>query len=195
MSAVAATLLIGAGTYAYFSDIGTSSANIFTAGTLNLQLDDNNETSPVENVSVSFGAGTLSPGNSVGGFVSFHNGGSVDIAEIKMGANQTANNNLGSGDLADVLDLTVKTADNSTCTTGDVDHTSTIAAAIGNFSGPLTLTELNNTDYDSLPGVVVGADKYLCITFTMQTDAGDVYQGDSITEDFVFEAHQHASQI
>jgi len=43
LSAVAATLLIGAGTYAYFSDIATSSSNAFSSGVLNLQLDDISE--------------------------------------------------------------------------------------------------------------------------------------------------------
>ncbi|MFZ3063276.1 MAG: TasA family protein, partial [Actinomycetota bacterium] len=37
-----AAMLIGLGTFAYFSDTGTSNANTFTAGTLNLVLNDSN---------------------------------------------------------------------------------------------------------------------------------------------------------
>ncbi|OGC97994.1 hypothetical protein A2701_03005, partial [Candidatus Amesbacteria bacterium RIFCSPHIGHO2_01_FULL_47_34] len=196
LSAVAATLLIGAGTYAYFSDIATSSSNAFSSGVLNLQLDDISE-GISENVSASFGAGTLSPGNSVNGFVSLHNGGTVDIAEVKMAANQTSNANGGDGsDIASVLDLTVLSGDDNTCTTSQFDHTISIAGSVGDDVLPVTLAELNAEDFDSLSiPLTAGSTKYLCVTFTMKTGAGDEYQGDSILEDFVFTAHQHASQI
>lgn len=48
--------LIGGGTYAYFSDVETATNNNFTAGTLNLQVGDNDPCT--ENVSI----GDLAPG-------------------------------------------------------------------------------------------------------------------------------------
>ena len=37
------SMLLGAGTVAYFSDVETSSGNTFTAGTLDLQIRNGNE--------------------------------------------------------------------------------------------------------------------------------------------------------
>lgn len=198
LSILASLAIMGGATFAFFSDSGTSSGNVFAAGNLNLQLDDTNET-VTENVTASFGTGVtpLSPGGSVTGYVSFHNAGNIDIAEIKIGSNLDVNGGgVDGSNLADVLNLTVLTGDDTACSTGQVDQTSTINALIGGGGGNpvLTLTELNNNDYDSLPGVSVGPDKFVCVTFTMDSTAGNQYQGDSITETFTFEAHQNASQ-
>ena len=188
-------VMVGAVTYAYFSDNGTSSGNVFATGTLNLQLDDSDEgtPTPVENVSASFNGTQMAPGTSTTGFISLHNGGSIDFAEILLGADQTANNS-GDSNLADVLNLTVLTGDDSSCASSQMNHTITIDDQIGGGNLPLTLTELNNTNYDSLPGLNAGLTKYLCVTFTMDTGASNAYQGDSITESFIFDAHQNVSQ-
>jgi spore coat-associated protein N len=60
---VAATILIGA-TFAFFSNSGTSSDNIFSAGTLDLKLTDSNEIAQ-DNVTASFGGSNLAPGDCV----------------------------------------------------------------------------------------------------------------------------------
>src|SRR4030042_6608796 len=59
--AAAGALIIGA-TFAYFSDVGTSSGNTFGAGTLDLQLDDSDETSFVDNVTATFNVTDMAPG-------------------------------------------------------------------------------------------------------------------------------------
>ena len=193
ISILSALAVMGGATFAFFSSQGTSTNNVFAAGTLGLKVDDNDEAAATT-ISASFGSGALAPGASSSGFVSLHNSGTLSIAEVALGANETSNNNSGTSDLADVLNMTVKTGDDNTCVSGMVDQTSAINAQIGPGSPNLTLAELNTTDYDSLPGVSVGPDKYVCMTFTMDPSAGDVYQNNSITEDFVFTGHQDVSQ-
>jgi predicted ribosomally synthesized peptide with SipW-like signal peptide len=51
--------LVGAATWAYFSDVETSSNNTFTAGTLDLTVDGANDPLPVK-----FQLGPLAPGES-----------------------------------------------------------------------------------------------------------------------------------
>lgn len=191
MSILTSLALMGGATFAFFSDVGSSTGNIFGAGSLNLQLDDNNETF-TDNVSLSIIATNLMPGSSFTDSISLHNEGSLPIAEVEFGANQTDNVNGGDGsDLADVLELTVRTGADSVCT-DSTDHTPAIAAAIGDTAMPLILSELVGTDYDALPGL--GSDYFLCLTATMQLSAGNQYQGDTKTVDFVFTANQDVSQ-
>ncbi|MEK7556713.1 MAG: TasA family protein [Patescibacteria group bacterium] len=192
MSIFASLALVTGATFAFFSDVGTSNDNVFAAGDLTLQLDDDNEPTFATNddtVTASFGASDMAPGDSVTDFVSLHNGGSIDIAEIELGANKTA----GDDALADELHLTVLTGADSACT-GGTDHTSAINTQIGGGVGPLTLAELIAADYDALPGLAVGADSFMCLTTEFDATAGDALQGTSITVDVVFTAHQDASQ-
>jgi len=53
--------LVGGITYAYFNDTGTSTNNVFSTGTLDLVLSDNNETD-IDSVTASFGGTNLAPG-------------------------------------------------------------------------------------------------------------------------------------
>lgn len=192
MSILSALVLMGGAAFAFFSNSGTSSDNVFASGSLDLKLDDNDQ-SFTDNVGLSINATNLAPGGSFTDSISLHNGGTIAIAEVELAANQTSNSNNADGsNLADVLDLTVVTGANSTCTTGATDHTAAIALALGDNVAPLTLTEVVNADYDALPGL--GSDYWMCLTSTMRSTAGNEYQGDSITADFIFTANQDVSQ-
>ena len=46
-------------------------------------------------------------------------------------------------------------------------------------------------DYNALPGLTAGQTYYLCVTATLDEDAGNEYQGDSKTVDFDFTANQN----
>ena len=61
LSVFTALTLVGAATYAYFTDSGTSSNNIFTTGNLNLVLANGAGTDE-ENVTATFGGTNLAPG-------------------------------------------------------------------------------------------------------------------------------------
>jgi predicted ribosomally synthesized peptide with SipW-like signal peptide len=182
-AAAAAALIIGA-TFAYFSSTATSTGNVFGSGTLVLQLDDENESTPASTITASFG-GTLAPGGSTSGFISMHNGGSIDIAEVNLSATETATS---SPDLAGKLNITsAKIGTESTCATSPIDIT-----VSGGFT---TLAALNSTGID-LPStpIAASATKYLCMTFTLDLETDNTYQGKSITETFTFVGHQVLSQ-
>ena len=195
LSIVSALAVMGGATFAFFTSTNSSTGNVFAAGDMVLQLDDNNETVTSSPIAASIGGAAMVPGGPAqGGFISLHNNGSINMAEILLGVNQTVNNNNGDGNIADVFNVTVKTGDDNTCTTNPVDRTGAIATALGDGLSPLTMTELVNADYDSLPGINATGTYFLCVDSAMQSTAGDMYQGDSGTFEFVFTAHQDASQ-
>lgn len=191
LSILSALALMAGGTFAFFSDTNSSTANTFTTGTLELQLDDVDEEVTSNTISGSIGGANMFPGSSVNGFISVHNSGSLPMSKVVFGANQTSNEDNGDGsNLADVLDLTVETGDNETCESNNVNQTGQIATEVGDGFSPLTLSELNAADYDALPGLAAGGTYYVCITATMQSGAGNTYQGDNTVEDFVFTGNQ-----
>ena len=78
---VAGALLVGA-TFAFFTDTGSSTDNVFASGTFDLHIADENE--PFQD---SVEASTVSPadwapGESFQSFLCFKNNGSIDIQEI-----------------------------------------------------------------------------------------------------------------
>ena len=185
--------LVTGATFAFFSDVGTSTDNVFAAGNLNLQLDDVNETTAVESVTASFAGTNLAPGQTTDlGFVSLHNGGTLNIAEIELAADRTdANVNT----LPSVLNMTIKTGSNQTCINNPVDRTADVAAGVGNGVGPVTLQELIDTSgFDALPGITPTETYFVCMAATMDSAAGNEFEGASATIDFLFTANQDASQ-
>jgi spore coat-associated protein N len=186
VSIFAALALMGGAAYAFFSDTATSTGNTFSSGTLAIQLDDENEAGPLDTVTASIGTGVsapLVPGGTVSGFISMHNSGTINIAEVKLSATQTTPS---TPDLAGVLSITSAViASDSTCTTGNFDITSSFT----------TLAALNSTGVD-MPNssLAVNETKYLCLTLTMDSNANNDYQGKTIVETFTFEGHQDTTQ-
>ncbi len=184
LSIFAALALMGGATFAFFSGSATSVGNIFGSGTLILQLDDNDESTPVATVTASLGGSNLAPGATVSGSISMHNGGSVSIAEVNVGSTETVSS---SPDLATKLNITAANiGTDSTCATGTVNVLSSM---------PATLAALNTTTVD-LPssGLTAGATKYLCLSLTLDSGTDDTFQSKSITETFNFIGHQDLSQ-
>ena len=198
LSAVAATLLIGAGTYAYFSDVASSTNNTFGAGTLDLQLDDTSE-SFANGISATFAVANMAPGLTEAQEISFHNAGTVSIAEIAMGV--TSSNidlsNPSNSDLRDVLEMRIFTGGvkNGNVCSGGTEETTAIDTAIGGIDAPLTLDEFTGNTFDSLAiPLATGVNGQVCIQVGMSTSATDIYQGDSADATFTFTAHQDTSQ-
>ncbi len=180
-SIFASLALMGGVTFAFFSSTATSTDNVFAAGTLTLQLDDNNQTAATT-IDASFG-GTMAPGASVSGFISMHNDGSIDIAEVNLSSTETVTS---TPDLAAKLNISsAKIGSESTCTVSPTDIT-------GSFT---TLAALNSAGID-LPSsaIAASATRYLCMTFTLDSGTDNTYQGKSITETFTFVGHQDLSQ-
>lgn len=200
LSILTALALMGGAVFAFFSSQATSNNNLFGAGNLVLQLDDNDESASAT-VTGSIGVGTsaFAPGDDVDGFISLHNDGSIDIAEVEMGTAVTETADPGADSfLADKLNVTVQ-VDTTTGTNGICDTptnlTSSIDSAVGDGSTPLTLTEMNGDTFDAItPGLAAGDTRDLCINVAFDNSAGNIYQGDAIDVDFTFTGNQDASQ-
>ncbi len=192
MSILASVSIATGAAFATFTDVNSSTGNQFVAGSLDLQLDDNNEVATSSNITASFGGTDMSPGGTpTTGFISLHNNGSVNMTSLIMGATQTATVDNGDGsNISNVLDLTVTTGDDSTCTTNGVDRTGTIATAVGDGFSPLTLSELVNADFNAMPALAGGGTYFVCMTAQLETGAGNQYQGDSATVSFDFTGNQ-----
>ena len=202
LSILSALGIMGAATFAYFSDVANSTGNTFSSGTLNLLVDDSNETTPAPAVTGSLTFDNAVPGDSVSGFISLHNGGSVPIAEVEMTADTSESADPGIDSfLGDVLNLTVMLDDetpDSACT-GGTSETANIEAQVGNGSAPLTIAEFDNgvDIYDAFltgTGIASGATRNICFTVTFDPAALDIYQGDSVSTDFAFTANQNSTQ-
>ena len=200
LSILSSLALIAGATFAFFSSEATSNNNAFGAGTLNLELDDNDEAfgddANDDLITATFDVDNMAPGDSEAQEISFHNTGSIDIAEIAMGLVCT-------GDLCPALELIVReggTASGGECGAG-LDITTTIDTAIGGGGLPLTLSEYSGNTYDSLATPLTpddaaagGTDEgKVCLQVTM-SDVGDEFQGDVADMDLTFTAHQDASQ-
>jgi len=190
MSILTSLALVGGATFAAFTDQASSTGNTFGTGSLNLQLDDTNEVTPVETVTASIaGTGMVPGGTAVNGFISAHNGGTTPIAKVLFGANQTAGAG-GAFNIADKLNLTVKTdPTDSTCASG-ADQTGAIATQLGDGFSPLTMSELVAADYDALSGLAASSTYYVCLTAVLDSSADNNYQNLNGTFDFVFTGSQ-----
>ncbi len=193
-SILAAVGLLSGATFAFFTSSANSTANTFAVGSLDLDIDDNDQ-SVTQNVTASIvGSGMVPGGTPTSGFISLHNSGTVNIAEVEMTTAIFESNDPGNdSNLGDVINLTVLSGDDNTCATNQIDHTGALATQFGGTS-PLTLSELNGQTFDSFSGITVGGDKYICMTAQMDAAAGNTYQGDAISVDFNFIANQDSSQ-
>src|SRR3989344_3642721 len=113
LSIFAVVALVGGLTLAYFSDVGTSSANTFSTGTLDLRLTDTDQ-SVVDSVSASFG-GTLVPGGACTGAqtLSLRNSGTVaaNHAEVHLGNVVTDTGDAADPDIDSFLKIQTLTYD------------------------------------------------------------------------------------
>ena len=196
MSIIASLALMGGATFAFFSDSAASTGNTFAAGTIDLQLDDNNEDVSQSVTGSITGAGMVPGGLASTGFISYHNPEtSTNIAEVEFKTDVAETADPGDDSfLGNVIDMTVLTGDDQTCTTNQSNLTGTLATVFGDGFSPLTLSEMNGNTYDALPGLTPGTTKYVCLTAQMESGAGNVYQGDGVTVDFTFTGNQDASQ-
>ena len=110
-------MLAGAGTFAYFTDTEVSSGNMFTAGTLDLKVSDDDEGAG-DGVSATWVLSDMEPGVTIFpvNAVTLHNSGNVegDHVEISFSHSLEENGNLESdenwasdpGDLAKWIEIT-----------------------------------------------------------------------------------------
>jgi predicted ribosomally synthesized peptide with SipW-like signal peptide len=196
--------MVGVGTFALFNDVETSRNNVFTSGTLDMQLSNEagNPGQPGSSESVTgtwLSPSNWKPGDYFEAALHFNNKGSVDAKHIYFMFHNIYSS--GNADLRDAIIVTVKERFNSV-TTGD--QAPYLDMQVGNHDGILTLKEFlgwmpNQYGYytfddQSVDGIVLGAgnqwDYDLIFGFKFAEWAGNEYQGASCGFDLTCQAWQ-----
>src|SRR3954469_4753664 len=129
----------GRGTVAYFTTQVSSTANTFTAGTLHLEVADNDDAATRTSVGSSITFSNMKPGDVVYAPIELDNTGSLDLVYgIKY---VTTSGHAGADqDLADVLTLAVLgTGATGSGTTADAAADAAHACSAANFATPGTI--------------------------------------------------------
>lgn len=186
-----ASLALAAGaTFAFFSDSGTSSNNVFTAGSFNLVLSDANETA-VDNVTETWTGTNMTPGGaSVDATLQLKNSGTVPGNNVHV----ALSNSLSAP--ADLMDTYLKI---TTLEYDTVDILSLITDSNGNgFKDLADWAALAGSH--SIPGSIqlgltdTGVNHPLHMVVQLDGTAPNAVQGDSVTSTFTATLHQDASQ-
>jgi len=188
---VVAAIGVGA-TVAYFSDTETSTGNTFTAGTLDLTI--NNPGQAIFNVGnlkpndSGHGTWTLTNAGSVDGYVDIHN---ITLANYENGCNDpetkvsdpTCGTSTDQGELSANMDvrLCVDVDNNGVCNEEDT------SIYTGKLSGIAS-------DYDANIALAAGATKYITMTWSIDSGVGNIIQSDSTTMGLTFELGQTTGQ-
>jgi len=160
-----------AGTFAYWTDEAVAQGITFTAGTLDLELQDDSDDS------VSFTTLNISnmiPGQSVAGVLKVENVGNV-------GFTYTSSTSVSNSTLAGALDLKV--------TNGSVSGSAPNATCSGSqLSG--TATTVNQALVSTPRSLSAGTSENLCLQVSMPSGASSSLQGTTTTVSYTFTATQ-----
>jgi len=182
---IAVMLLIGMsgiGTWAYFSDVETSTGNQLTAGTLDLKTDD------VDGVSQTLFATNMKPGDTVGPqTITLKNTGSIGGSTLDLAfsyiesdgspnpVDKTAN------DTAAMMEVTVLNYDGSSLLGSVSDN---------NTNGYKDIFDLMKEDLSGQSDIGASANKTFEIAVFLRTETGNDYQADGITVTMTFTLNQ-----
>ena len=202
--------LIGGGTWAYFSDVETSSGNILTAGTLNLKLTGGDEVG--DSVTGTFTASEWKPSETEIGNLVLYNTGSIDMANLTLNFTYgtDVDNEDGSIDITgrpdniylndpledtDAFDkqITVTSATWNDVpldgTGGTYDLEGESLYTLRNGGAPLSVT-LPVTGTDTVP-LPAGKNYTFAITFEFASGAENGCQGNALTMKIIVTGTQH----
>ena len=187
--------LVGGGVYAYFSDVETSTANTFTAGTLDLNLDGGNT-----NV-VKFTVSDVKPGDSGGGSWTVANVGSIagylDLESISFSEAIGTTTDPEEADEPTSTDTTqlgnylmvhifIDANNNGSWDAGETDIFGTNAA-------PEAINTIASSYALDLSLAESGGTNYITLLWSVGTATDNRIQGDSVTLDITFELQQQAA--
>ena len=212
--------LVGAGVYAYFSDTETSTGNVFTAGTLNLDLTDASDDG-TESETATWVFSNIAPGDTGGGGagagLTISNTGSLngylDLSSISVTNAENYNAATDESEAADDADTSDGTgggemganllvqiwldADNDgvvDVSGGNLLEESIYPAAAIGAPDPGVTGVLDNIaatyDLDELLGA--GNSTYIAILWDLPSATNNTVQGDSATLNFTVELDQTA---
>ena len=186
--------IAGVGTVAYFSDTEISSGNTFTAGTVNLTVDGNDNTNTVE-----FTVANIAPGSSGVGTWTLVNAGSiagfVDLESISEVSTEGLNPESETGDTGEPgelgLNLDVVLFWDDGAGSGTLNNGVQDGTEVTIYSGALDgILSSYGADYP----LAVSATTYVSMTWSVDTAVGNDIQGDVSTLGMTFELAQTAGQ-
>ncbi|MBI2021770.1 hypothetical protein HYS93_02710 [Candidatus Daviesbacteria bacterium] len=148
ISILSAMAIVVGATYAYFSDSGTSSENVFTAGTLDMQLSNNNE-GFADNVTATVGGSNMAPGDTFNGDLFVKNSGSTNANHIDLDFTNSVTEGAGVGsgttpNFASVLEITAMSWDSDANGSTDTDVLALAAIPDFNSNSIVDLQDLEN---------------------------------------------------
>lgn len=188
---------VGATTAAFFSDTGTSSANTFTAGTLDLKMNT------FDNTTANWTMPNMAPGDLVSASIALTNTGTLtaDHVEINPVANIITDAAPAAANALDkYLQITVAiyngddllSAGNGGKNLNDANGNGWID--LDDLENAVNAGEGGQLDNLSAPASSGGSTKTLALTVKFRTDAPNDLQGDSDTMSMTFTLNQDASQ-
>lgn len=184
----------GAGTFSYLSDVETSEANTFTAGTLDLKIKDQDEFYYGDGVTATWTMSNMKPGDSVNGWVRLRKDGSIKADKLDIDVVNT------------VIDPEGPESDSEEGTT-DLDKEMVIIemkyyskpgiAEINclelledkNKNGYVDLDDLETQGIDGLKAPTHTTTKDLNMTLQFDPFAGNYFQGDILNLTMTFTLH------
>lgn len=181
LSILSALALMSGATFAFFTDSGTSSGNVFTTGSLDLQLS-NNGTTFTDNVSATFGGTNMVPnGTPVVGTLTLKNNGTVNASTVGIAVANVITEGTGPGAVTTnpmpkylrVTALTYGGADILPSQTPD-----------SNGNGFVDLEDLQTNGIKGLSGIDATLTKALGMSVQLDTTAPNDLQGDSVSTTF-----------
>lgn len=180
LSIIASLGIVGAATFAYFNDVSASNDNVFSTGTLILELADGDETFTTNNITATWGDTDLGPGDLTPvGTLSLRNNGTVAGHHVDF---LFANNNSdGTNPLDTVMRITTLEYDSTSLLTGLGGSPNTYGLVDTDSSGFLELDELaaQGLDQHNL-GMSDFGTHTLVMQLQMSPDATNEYQGDNV---------------
>lgn len=213
LSIALVSVLLGAGTYAYFGDTETSTGNMFAAGTLDSKTSDNGVTY-TDGVSENWVMGNMEPGVSVFlNTITLANKGIVEGQHMEISFSHFIDDNEGGqlesdtvktssvpADLAKWIEVTTFTYDHSYLVT--YDSSGYIGSIIdANANGWIDLQDLTMAEntvvggpLDNLNPPMIGGVETMTMGLYFRPEATNDIQGDTLTTTVTFTLNQHSSQ-
>ena len=185
--------LIGAGISAFFSDTETSTGNTFTAGTLDLQVKDNNE-GWGDGVTATWTMSNMKPGDELTGTVEqvdLRNVGSVSASTVDITVINTvidppgpeSDTEAGTTDMDWFMEVTWMEYEDGT---GVIQCLALFSDV--NSNGWKDLDDLENDPITGLPAPM-GTGRFQ-LNLRFHPSADNDFQGDTLVSDFVFTLNQ-----
>ncbi|MFC1934357.1 TasA family protein [Chloroflexota bacterium] len=175
--------MAGIGTWAYFSDVETSTGNVLAAGTLDLKTDD------VDGVSQTLLAMNMEPDSIVGPeTIILKNAGSIEGSSLDLSftyeeSDSSPNPTDESADAtAAVIEVITLNYDGDSLVSSNVTDS--------NFNGYKDVEDLKNADLSGLSSIGASASKEFEIAVKLRGDADKAFQSDGIIITMTFILNQ-----